>query len=89
MLNRLPETSSSKNQHQSFQGSGSCREWEEEENRLALTEACCCCKGSSLSLVFSLVFVKIHVISAFCVHSTYLAGLSCYAVCFLMDGTRT
>ena len=30
MLNRLPETSSSETQHQSFQSSGSCREWEEE-----------------------------------------------------------
>lgn len=38
MLNRLPETSSSENQHQSFQGSGSCGEREEAENRLAQAE---------------------------------------------------
>lgn len=38
MLNRLPETSSSENQHQSFWCSGSCREWAVEENQLALTE---------------------------------------------------
>lgn len=52
MLNKLPETSSSENQRQSFQGSGSYGEWEEEENWLALIEVCCCCKGYSASLSF-------------------------------------
>lgn len=89
MLNTLPETSSSENQHQSFQGSGSCGEWEEEENWLAQTEACCCCKGYPASPIFSLGFVKMHVISAFSIHSEYLAGFACYAIYFLMNGSST
>jgi len=50
MLNRLPENSSSEKQHSSFQVSGSCREWEEEENQLAQTEAFYCCKGTCFHL---------------------------------------
>lgn len=89
MLNRLPETSSSENQHQSFQGSDSCGEREEAENRLAQAEACCCCKDYLLSPIFSLGFVKMHVISAFGIHSAYLAGLPCYALHFLTGGSST
>lgn len=89
MLNRLPETSSSENQHQSFQASSSWREWEEEENGLAQTEACCCCKGYLLSAILPLAFVKMHVISAFSIRSTDLAGLSCHAVYFLTDSSST
>lgn len=89
MLNKLPETSSRENQHQSFHGSDSCREWEEEQNWLAQTEMCCCCKGYPVSPLFSLGFVKMHVISAFSLHSTYLTGLSFYAIDFLTDGSST
>lgn len=90
MLNKLPETSSSGNQPQCIQGSGSRGEWEEEGQQLAQTGAGCCCRGYLLSITFSSSdFVRTLVISAFSIRSARLAGLPFCALCLLMDSSST